>query len=457
MKKNMDYIFFSDKSTDVYIALNKFLNFYFTQRNSEATLSLLSENVFSIGTGKDEIGIGKENFKKLLLDEIEKMPNPIFYEIVEFSQNERTDNSWDCFCKLQLKITTPDGIQVLYSMRLTVGMHLENGEYIIDILHASEASENQEEGEYFPFKFISREFNSINRQTKQELFEIISQVMPGGIIGGYMKEGFPFYVANERIISMMGYTSYEDFYDSIQGYVINTIHEDDREYVYSALQSILKLGDQYEIEYRMMKKDGSYFWVHDIGRLTVDNEGQDAIISIIIDISDQVNKNKMLRKEAVTDVLTGIYNRKGGIERIETLLNKCKSCMFFILDIDNFKGVNDIYGHKQGDEMLRFVAKQMTSVFRKSIDVVCRIGGDEFVIFVSDCDDIDVIEDKVNNLINTYYDMIQLKYPLSKSTISVGGIYTNKKYNISELYQLADKALYSVKNGKKGYLKMCIV
>ncbi len=165
----------------------------------------------------------------------------------------------------------------------------------------------------------------------------------------------------------------------------------------------------------------------------------------------------MLKKEAVTDPLTGIYNRKGGINVIKSRIKECISYMFFIVDIDNFKKVNDIYGHKQGDDVLCFLSKQMSNFFRKSVDVVCRLGGDEFVIFVSNCNDVQIIENKINTIIKAYSDMIQLKYPLSKSTISVGGIYTTKKYSFSDIYQMTDKVLYKIKNNQKGKLNISFI
>lgn len=457
MKKVKNDVMFFDESSNIYMVLNKFLNYYFIQRDSDSTLSLFSDNVFIIGTKKDDVLIGKEAFKKLLLEKIKKIPETILYKIIEFSQKEKFDNCWECFCKLEINIKTPNKMQILYNIRLTISIHYEDGKYLIDTIHASEASKHEESEEHFPLKFISSEIKSVNKQTKEELFEIISQVMPGGIIGGYMEEGFPIYIANERLISMAGYDSYKDFYDSMQGLIINSIHENDKIYVNSLLNVLTKIGDQYELQYRMKKKSGDYFWVHGIGRRTVGENGRDAIISVIIDISEQVNRNKMLKKEAITDPLTGIYNRKGGINVIKSHIKECMSYMFFIVDIDNFKKVNDIYGHKQGDDVLCFLSKQMSKFFRKSVDVVCRLGGDEFVIFISNCDDIQIIENKINTIIKAYSDMIQLKYPLSKSTLSVGGVYTTKKYSFADIYQMTDKVLYKVKNHQKGKLNICFI
>ncbi len=446
-----------ERSTEVYSVLIRFFDAYFKQRSVKATLELISDTVFSIGTGENEVAIGKEEFKKLLNEEIHQIPNPIIYEIDDFFQRTRGENGWDCYCKLRVNVTTYDGIQVLYSMRLTVGMHIENDKYIIDILHASEASQKQEDGEYFPMKFISQGLNQINKQTGQELMNIMTQLMPGGIVGGYMEEGFPLFVANEKMLSMMGYDSYEEFDKNINGMVINSIHEDDQAKVNMLLDTLTEIGDQYEIEYRIQKKDGNYFWVHDIGRLTVDANDRAAIISILVDISSQVTAKKILEKQALTDALTGILNRKAGMEQVELRLKKCQNCMFFIIDIDNFKNINDIYGHQQGDVVLQYVAQLMKKFFYKSVEVVYRLGGDEFVIFISDCDGILAVEKNVQAIIDSYYFMVQAEYPLAHSTLSVGGIYTEKEYTLAEIYKEADGVLYTIKKNEKGRLKLNVV
>lgn len=105
----------------------------------------------------------------------------------------------------------------------------------------------------------------------------------------------------------------------------------------------------------MKKKDGSYFWVHDIGRRTVAADGRDAIISVLIDVSQQVHTKARLEYAALSDPLTGILNRKGVQSRIAEAMANPSSYLFFMLDLDNFKQINDLYGHKQGDEVLCFV------------------------------------------------------------------------------------------------------
>lgn len=440
----------------VYAALNEFFHHYLVERDLQGTLDMLSSQLYSVGTGEDEIAIGKAAFIPLLQAELSQLPYPISYTMSDYVQKERVPGCWDCFCGLEMKLSLPNQTQALYHMRLTAGLHQEGARYIIDTLHASEASKYQEAGEFLPLKVISRELSSLNRETQYQLMELIGQIMPGGIVGGYMEEGFPLYVANNRLLGMGGYESYQDFSSDIQGLVINSIHPDDREYVYAEMARILTLGDQYEIQYRMKRKDGSYIWVHDMGRKTIAADGRDAIISVLIDISQQISNKCRLEHEAATDPLTGAYNRKGGQKHIEKAMESASSYAFFMLDLDHFKRVNDLYGHKEGDRVLCLVAKQLTNLFPDRA-VVCRLGGDEFAVFVPDCESVPVMEQKLQTLLDSYQTMMASSWPLSGSTLSAGGVYGCKHRTCPELYQLADEALYEVKNSRKGAFNLRIL
>lgn len=436
--------------------LNVFFQRYLVERDAPRTLELLSDQVYSVGTGEGEVAVGKEAFADLLGTELTQLPGPIFYTMSDYVQKERVPGCWDCFCHMEMSLTLPDGTQALYHTRVTAGLHWDGRHFLIDTIHASEASKYQENGEFFPLKFISQGLKALSRETRHELMELIEQIMPGGIVGGYMEEGFPLYVANERLLNMAEYESYKDFEDDIQGLVINSIHPDDRAYVNAEMAEILAQGDQYEIEYRMKKKDGSYFWVHDIGRRTVAADGRDAIISVLIDVSQQVHTKARLEYAALSDPLTGILNRKGVQSRIAEAMANPRSYLFFMLDLDNFKQINDLYGHKQGDEVLCFVARHLTESFRKT-DAVCRLGGDEFAVFIADCANVPVIQRKIGILMEDYREMVQSHYPAARSTLSVGGVSGSKSRTFIELYQLADAVLYEVKNSQKGLQKFRIL
>src|SRR5699024_2835739 len=96
-----------------------------------------------------------------------------------------------------------------------------------------------------------------------KLLDILCVMMPSGIIGSYMEEGFPLYVVNDTLLNMTGYT-YDEFVKTTGGLVINSIHEEDAKRVSERI--FQSTGDGYSIKYRIRKKDGNYIWVYDIGR-----------------------------------------------------------------------------------------------------------------------------------------------------------------------------------------------
>ena len=105
-----------------------------------------------------------------------------------------------------------------------------------------------------------------------------------------------------------------------------------------------------------------------------------------------INENrKNFKRLAVTDALTGIYNRHGFDEQVEQYMrqNPQKHCVVAMLDIDDFKLVNDMYGHAAGDGALKKLAESMKQYFSKDV-ILGRNGGDEFSIFMPDCTVVEV-------------------------------------------------------------------
>ncbi|MGO5113685.1 diguanylate cyclase [Candidatus Avoscillospira sp. LCP25S3_F1] len=429
--------------------LEEFFRRYLTRRDLAGTLELVDEGIISIGSGEGEVALDKTAFRQLLEEEFSTLEQPIRFSLTNFTQRQRVEGVWDCFCNMETIVTLPDGQQARYPMRVTAAVYRQTGGLRIQTLHASEASLYMEDGEFIPLKFLSRGVESLSRETRLDLLEIIGQIMPGGILGGYMEEGFPLYVANERMLRMMGYDSCEEFEQGINGCILNSIHPDDREYVNREMATIPNLGDQYEIQYRMQKKDGSYLWIHDIGRRTLSADGRDAVISVIIDITRQMQAQATLETEAVTDPLTGIYNRKGGRLRMEQQMQQAERYLFLMLDLDNFKQVNDLYGHEEGDRALCTVARLLQERFRKS-DVVCRVGGDEFAVFAPGCGDEEPMRHKLDALIEEYRQTMLRHWPAARSTLSVGGVCGSRRRTFAELYQMADEVLYEVKRSQKG-------
>lgn len=152
--------------------------------------------------------------------------------------------------------------------------------------------------------------------------------------------------------------------------------------------------------------------------------------------------------DAVTDPLTGIYNRRSGEALIQKALARETSFVFLVLDIDHFKEINDIYGHQEGDRILQYTVNLMRRSFRGS-DIIFRLGGDEFVIFAYPCDDPKVMERKLEKMNLEYQKEIKMHYKESQSSLSFGGVCGEGEISFQTLYQKADSVLYEVKHSKQ--------
>ena len=165
-----------------------------------------------------------------------------------------------------------------------------------------------------------------------------------------------------------------------------------------------------------------------------------------------INENrKLFKKLAVTDTFTGIYNRLGFNRQVEQYMrqNPQKHCVVAMLDIDDFKLINDVYGHAAGDGVLQKLAESMKQYFSKDV-ILGRNGGDEFCIFMPDCTAVEVkpFLKKFTEETRNFY----CKGEAHTFTISLGfAEYPVLADECSKLMRCADMALYAVKmRGKNG-------
>ena len=163
------------------------------------------------------------------------------------------------------------------------------------------------------------------------------------------------------------------------------------------------------------------------------------------------NSKEELEVKADTDLLTGLYNKMATEKLIKNYIaqNPTSQCLFIILDLDNFKNINDTLGHAFGDEVLQYLGMRLSSQFRVT-DIVGRVGGDEFMIFLKNMkiEDMEAEARKMSRFFNNF----QVgEYTKFYATASMGAAVFPKDANTFEgLYRAADNALYEAKkNGKK--------
>jgi diguanylate cyclase (GGDEF)-like protein len=199
-------------------------------------------------------------------------------------------------------------------------------------------------------------------------------------------------------------------------------------------------------------------------------EVEEAVLSAVEEIEDYIDKHKgssfdeqtsleesflSMQKDAFNDAMTNVLNRRGLEHHIISLDFSRNDYIAAILDIDNFKQVNDVYGHPVGDEMIKYLSKCLQTSLRPS-DLIARWGGEEFVIIFTANNDEDfsathkVLERvrlKVNELA---HDSLNGQ----KLSVSIGAVKMSDSYKFEDELELADKALYLAKKSGKNCVKI---
>ncbi|WP_243147935.1 EAL domain-containing protein [Bittarella massiliensis (ex Durand et al. 2017)] len=137
-------------------------------------------------------------------------------------------------------------------------------------------------------------FMQLAEENRRAAASIFAQMSPGGMIGGYCEEGFPLYFANREMVRLLGYDSYDEFAAAIGHRVQNTIHPDDLAAVTRDIGPRYYPGLEYTTTYRMPRKDGSWFWTLDKGRVIEAEDGRLAIVSACTDISQTMAAQQRL-------------------------------------------------------------------------------------------------------------------------------------------------------------------
>lgn len=220
-----------------------------------------------------------------------------------------------------------------------------------------------------------------------------------------------------------------------------------------ALNGIFAKGqNNSSLEYIRRMSNGDTYWVRDeITLISNPESGHLCLMLVIRDVDAAHKAEEQLHRAAEMDVMTGLLNRATGKERIQTFLTNDGSKEMhaaFMIDIDNFKAVNDNYGHHEGDKLLIKLAQSIKACFRDT-DVVARIGGDEFFVLAKYMTDFDAANERAARLLAFAQD-ICADYKAASPSISIGiSFFREDGDTLSDLYVKADSALYLAKKRGK--------
>ena len=190
-----------------------------------------------------------------------------------------------------------------------------------------------------------------------------------------------------------------------------------------------------------------YYWIDNVAVLIVALE-----ISFLVSALryQQFKEKARLVNESSTDSLTGLYNRKYFEEYFSRQFKESRLCAMLHMDLDNFKVLNDTLGHEQGDKLLCQAADILRQCFRTS-DCIARIGGDEFMVFMSDFPDERVVLNRVRQILGCFPVVCGKEEQRVKVSISIGIAFNQgKKCTYEDLYKRADAAMYKAKKAGKG-------
>ncbi len=209
-------------------------------------------------------------------------------------------------------------------------------------------------------------------------------------------------------------------------------------------------------DFQFLTKSGKSPWLRTTGRPILKDNRVMGVRGTLVDISERKLVEEELVYMATHDQLTGLSNRALFNDRLAVELTRArrnpKKLAVMLLDLDEFKEINDEFGHSFGDRLLKTVSRSLRGLLRES-DTVARMGGDEFLLLLSEVTHVDDIANIAQKIIDAFQKPISVDNHELNITTSLGvAIYPKNGQDAETLIKNADIAMYSVKNhGRNGY------
>lgn len=291
---------------------------------------------------------------------------------------------------------------------------------------------------------------------KDQERESILKTIPAGMVRLDARDYLTILWCNDIFLNMIEYTK-EQFAEELNnqcGYLFSEDYKRSKKLA----QDLKESGDNVVFEAKIYTRSREErIWTVTLCYISGEDswDGIPSFYSIGIDITKERKQIEKLQHISEKDALTGIYNRAETERQIKKYFEKNLNVMgaLFMIDTDNFKQINDTEGHMIGDIVLTEMASGMKKIMHDS-DVVGRIGGDEFTIFMKNISSVKDAEKKAEELLYMFRHLFQKEKSFLKVTCSIGiAIYPKDGTTFKEIYARADKALYQAKNmGKNNYV-----
>ncbi len=281
------------------------------------------------------------------------------------------------------------------------------------------------------------------RKQAEELFKAIFSMSP---IGMYIAQDKSFRLVNPQFLSYVEYSEEE----LIGTEPLSLVVPEDKMFVrLNAIKSLQTPKAQlYAYDYRVRTRSGKLMWFLE-SLTSILYDGRRATLGSIIDISKRKQTEELFKSLSLIDDLTGLYNRRGFLTLADKQLrlsNRMKRGVTVLFaDVNKMKMINDTLGHPEGDIALINAARILKETFRES-DIVARIHGDEFAVFMAGSDPVysETIIERLESKLNEYNATAKKPYELSLS-IGISASEEGKPYNLSDLLDMADQFMYKKK------------
>ena len=294
-----------------------------------------------------------------------------------------------------------------------------------------------------------------NSVLEEKVFHKVMKNVPFGlVVSGEGRERKVYYV-NQMAYHMLGYTR-EEYIKKVQGGWSRFLDIDLREVMRDHHEEILT-GEPFELTALTETKDGNKKWLS--FRVMVSMELKPVSYITITDVTEKVEKNRRYAREreylkdcAARDSMTRLLNRGTMEERIKEELEAVEegqNYAYIALDLDNFKQINDMYGHWAGDSIIMGISNILREVYGNNARIG-RMGGDEFAVFIPDVKDRAQIQSQADEVLRRLRLQKEMIGMAEEPTASIGiafGPADGRSFR--ELYHRADEALYQVKNEEK--------
>jgi diguanylate cyclase (GGDEF)-like protein/PAS domain S-box-containing protein len=309
---------------------------------------------------------------------------------------------------------------------------------------------------------VERQREAEDRRFSAQQYRSIVEHIPAITYVDALQDSAPTLFISPQVERVLGYTVQDWLTD--QDLWPRILHPDDRERAIAENSRHNETGEPFSLDYRLFAKDGRIVWVHDEASIVRDEQGVARYShGVMIDVSDRKRGDEKVAFLQYHDELTGLPSRSMFEELLELSMARANrhdgSVAVVVLDLDDFRLVNDSLGHANGDAVLREVAERLREATRET-DLVARRGGDQFLLLLADLEregtgDMDAAMIRVESVVQRIHDALSPPFDAGGNELYVSAsmgisLYPHDAEDAGALVRNAEAAMYESKKAGPG-------